>query len=73
MSVQPNETQTRVDAALAELQGLIRELSMRAANLAADLAVMTQQKVLVEGQLRSVQAELDTVKTEKAHALDSDR
>lgn len=70
MSAQPNEVQVRVDAAVAELQNVIRELSMRAANLAADLTVMAQQKALVEGQLRSVQEELDALKTEKADAPD---
>ena len=70
MSAQPNEVQVRVDAAVAELQNFIRELSMRAANLAADLTVMAQQKALVEGQLRSVQEELDTIKAEKADATD---
>lgn len=65
MSAQPNEVQVRVDAAVAELQNFIRELSMRAANLAADLTVMAQQKALVEGQLRSVQEELDALKAEK--------
>ena len=68
MSAQPNEVQVRVDAAVAELQNVIRELSMRAANLAADLTVMAQQKALVEGQLRSVQEELDALKAEKADA-----
>jgi hypothetical protein len=68
MSTQPDEVQVRVDAAVAELQGFIRELSMRAANLAADLSVVSQQKALIEGQLRSVQAELDTRKAEKADA-----
>ena len=38
--------------------------------LAADLTVMAQQKALVEGQLRSVQEELDALKTEKADASD---
>lgn len=70
MSAQPNEVQVRVDAAVAELQNFIRELSMRAANLAADLTVMAQQKALVEGQLRSVQEELDAIKAEKADATD---
>jgi hypothetical protein len=70
MSTQPDEVQVRVDAAVAELQGFIRELSMRAANLAADLSVVSQQKALIEGQLRSVQAELDTRKAEKADAPD---
>lgn len=70
MSTQPDEVQVRVDAAVAELQGFIRELSMRAANLAADLSVVSQQKALIEGQLRSVQAELDTRKAEKADASD---
>lgn len=70
MSAQPNEVQVRVDAAVAELQNFIRELSMRAANLAADLTVMAQQKALVEGQLRSVQEELDALKAEKADATD---
>lgn len=69
MSAQPNEVQVRVDAAVAELQNFIRELTMRAANLAADLTVMTQQKALVEGQLRSVQEELDALKAEKVDAL----
>ena len=68
MSAQPNEVQVRVDAAVAELQNVIRELSMRAANLAADLTVMAQQKALVEGQLRSVQEELDALKAEKVDA-----
>ena len=68
MSAQPNEVQIRVDAAVAELQNVIRELSMRAANLAADLTVMAQQKALVEGQLRSVQEELDALKAEKVDA-----
>lgn len=70
MSTQPYEVQVRVDAAVAELQNFIRELSMRAANLAADLTVMAQQKALVEGQLRSVQEELDAIKAEKADATD---
>lgn len=70
MSAQPNEVQVRVDAAVVELQNFIRELSMRAANLAADLTVMAQQKALVEGQLRSVQEELDAIKAEKADATD---
>lgn len=70
MSTQPDEVQVRVDAAVAELQNFIRELSMRAANLAADLTVMAQQKALVEGQLRSVQEELDAIKAEKADATD---
>lgn len=70
MSAQPNEVQVRVDAAVAELQNFIRELSMRAANLAADLSVVTQQKALIEGQLRSVQEELDAIKAEKADAPD---
>ena len=70
MSAQPNEVQVRVDAAVAELQNFIRELSMRAANLAADLTVMAQQKALVEGQLRSVQEELDALKAEKTDAPD---
>ena len=70
MSAQPNEVQVRVDAAMAELQNFIRELSMRAANLAADLAIMAQQKALIEGQLRSVQEELDAIKAEKADATD---
>ncbi len=70
MSAQPNEVQVRVDAAVAELQNFIRELSMRAASLAADLTVMAQQKALVEGQLRSVQEELDAIKAEKADATD---
>ena len=70
MSAQPNEVQVRVDAAVAELQNFIRELSMRAANLAADLTVMAQQKALVEGQLRSVLVELDAIKAEKADATD---
>ena len=70
MSAQPNEVQIRVDAAVAELQNVIRELSMRAANLAADLTVMAQQKALVEGQLRSVQEELDALKAEKVDAPD---
>lgn len=69
MSAQPNEVQVRVDAAVAELQNFIRELTMRAANLAADLTVMAQQKALVEGQLRSVQEELDALKAEKVDAL----
>ena len=68
MSAQPNEVQVRVDAAVAELQNVIRELSMRAANLAADLTVMAQQKALIEGQLRSVQEELDALKAEKVDA-----
>ena len=70
MSAQPNEVQVRVDAAVAELQNFIRELSMRAANLAADLMVMAQQKALIEGQLRSVQEELDALKAEKTDAPD---
>ena len=70
MSAQPNEVQVRVDAAVAELQNVIRELSMRAANLAADLTIMAQQKALVEGQLRSVQEELDALKAEKVDAPD---
>lgn len=70
MSAQPNEVQVRVDAAVAELQNFIRELSMRAANLAADLTVMAQQKALIEGQLRSVQEELDALKAEKTDAPD---
>ena len=70
MSAQPNEVQVRVDAAVAELQNFIRELTMRAANLAADLTVMAQQKALVEGQLRSVQEELDALKAEKTDAPD---
>ena len=70
MSAQPNEVQVRVDAAVAELQNFIRELSMRAANLAADLTVMAQQKALIEGQLRSVQEELGALKAEKTDAPD---
>lgn len=68
MSAQPNEVQVRVDAAMAELQNFIRELSMRAANLAADLAILAQQKALIDGQLRSVQEELDALKAEKTDA-----
>lgn len=65
MSASPNEIQVRIDAAVAELQGLIRELATRAANLAGDLAVVQQQKALVEGELRSVQKELDELKAKQ--------
>jgi cell division protein FtsB len=59
------EIQTRINAAIAEFQAVIRDLSIRAANLAADLAVAEFQKVVLEGEIRSVRQELEELKTAK--------
>lgn len=53
-----NKTEIQVNAIIAELRAQRNELGDRAANLAAELAVVKSEKALLEAQVKNLQEQL---------------
>lgn len=53
-----NKTEIQVNAIIAELRAQRNEAGDRAANLAAELAVVKAEKALLEGQVKNLQEQV---------------
>lgn len=53
-----NKTEIQVNAIIAELRAQRNEAGDRAANIAAELAVVKAEKALLEGQVKNLQEQL---------------
>lgn len=53
-----NKTEIQVNAIIAELRAQRNEAGDRAANIAAELAVVKAEKALLEGQVKNLEEQL---------------